>query len=411
MTQSGKGFDRTIWMTFIGFIALGLPEGLLGLAWPSIRQDFNLPLDAIGAILLAGTLGFMITSFNSGALILYLGAGRMTYLGFGLRGAALLAIFAAPSWEFMVLMGFVNGVATGALDAGLNTYVAGYGSTRLLNWLHACFGLGATISPLVMTELFAAGYSWRVGYAFLAAAQFTIMLLVFTSRGAWHVSAVKSTLADTGETSAAATNGPWQTLRLPIVWIGITIFILYAGLEVSAGQWSYTLFTESREVAARTAGLWVSIYWGSFTWGRFFFGFLGDRFRPTPMLRVCMAGMIVGAALVWFNPSNLVSFIGLAILGFWLAPVFPLLIATTGQRMSARHAAYAIGFQVGAASVGIATLPWLAGFIAKNTSLEAIGPFLAVIAVILFALHEILVIFARRRAQIGDPIIAVPSGK
>jgi fucose permease len=403
-----RAADSTVYIAFLGFVVLGLPEGLLGLAWPSMRDTFELPLGAIGAYLLAGTLGFLATSFYSGAVIDRFGAGRTLLVSFSVRGAMFFLIFAAPSWAVIVALSFIIGLATGFIDAGLNGYVARYRSRRLLNWLHACFGLGATLSPVILTGLFEAGLSWRYGYLTISIIHITLACVFVFTLASWkRIAAVPQEGSDAAVPSASVL----QSLRLPIVWVGIAIFAVYAGLEVTTGQWAYSLLTEARNITPSTAGLWVSMYWGSFTIGRFAFGVVGDRWPATRLLRGTMAAMLAGALLFWWNPASIASFAGLAILGFALAPVFPILISTTPDRLDERHTSNTIGFQVGAAGIGIAVLPWLGGLLAERASLgadtvfnlsatatltdraslEVIGPYLVALVLIIIALHELIV--------------------
>lgn len=416
-----KAFDSTVGIAFLAFVILGIPDGLLGLAWPSIRAEFGLRQDAIGGFLLAGTIGFLLTSFNGGALLDRLGAGRMTILASVLRGGAFLAILAAPSWEAVIACNFVAGLGTGMLDAGVNTYLSGYGSTRLLNWLHASFGLGATLGPLLMGRLLDSGLAWQWGYFAGGAAQVSIALLVLATLARWRMDPPDPRDTD----SPAERRGPSSlaTLRLLPVWVSIAIFAVYAGIEVGTGQWSYTLFTEGRGVDDGLAEIFVSLYWGSFTIGRFLFGGLGERIAPREVLRGSGLGIIAGAALLWLNPAGIGQFAGIVLLGFMLAPTFPTMIAATPGRIGPRHAANTIGFQVGAASLGIAVFPWMAGLLAETTGwpstgigasdagfrvfegfeglvpaatgLEVIGLFLFGLALLLFVLHEALLVTTR----------------
>lgn len=437
-----RPFDRTVGIAFMLFVILGLPDGLLGLAWPSIRAEFGLTQDAIGGFLLAGTLGFLLTSFNGGLLLDRLGAGGMTLLAALLRGGAFVAILAAPSWPAVIACNFVAGMGTGMLDAGVNTYLSGYGSTRLLSWLHACFGIGATLGPLLMGRLFDLGLGWQWGYGVGGAAQIAVAMLVLATLAHWRMAphpdhddgAFDSNDRNGGSSGNAGSGSrrglsPLMTLRLLPVWFSIAIFAVYAGIEVGAGQWSYTLFTEGRGVSDGVAEVFVSLYWGSFTVGRILFGGIGERIPTREAMRVSGLGIIAGAALLWLNPAQAGQFVGIMLLGFMLAPVFPTLIAATPRRVGPRHAANTIGFQVGAASLGIAVFPWMAGLLAETTGqasigvgasqagfrvfesvhgfslaatgLEAIGPFLVALAVALFALHEALLVVSARPARVG----------
>lgn len=181
------------------------------------------------------------------------------------------------------------------------------------------------------------------------------------------------------------------TLARPIVWVNIAIFFLYAGMEVTAGNWSYSLFTEARSVAPEVAGLWAGLYWGSFTVGRFFFGVVANRFAVISAVRAASLTAVAASMLLWWNPVNWVGFLGLLLLGFAMAPIFPLLVAATPLRLGTADAGNAIGFQMAAASFGIGVLPGLAGALADYTSLEVVGPFLVVWLIVMAALHEIAV--------------------
>jgi fucose permease len=187
-----------------------------------------------------------------------------------------------------------------------------------------------------------------------------------------------------------------DTLRLPSAWLGILMFLFFTGLEATGGQWPYTLFTEGRGIDATAAGLWVSAYWASLTIGRIVFGAIATRVKTTPLLRSAMLGCVLGAALIWI-PTYIpyldlpVSFLGLALLGFFMAPLFPLSISDTPRLVGSEHAANAIGFQISAASLGFATLPGLAGLLAERLGLEAIGPVLVAFAVAMVLLHEAFV--------------------
>ena len=190
--------------------------------------------------------------------------------------------------------------------------------------------------------------------------------------------------------------GLLATARRPTVGIGIAVFFVYAGLEVAAGQWMYSLLTEARGIAPAVAGISVGLYWGSLTAGRLVFGAL-TRYVPAELLlRVAMLAAPITAALIWSGPTPIVDFVGLVGLGFALAPIYPLLISATPRRVGAEHAANAIGFQVAAAYVGTAAIPGLIGIVANRAGLEVIGPFLLATATVLLVLQELALHHASR---------------
>jgi fucose permease len=371
----------SIILAYMGFVALGLSIGMLGVAWPFIRDTFGLSLDAVGILLLATTGGQVIASSLSGRLIVRLETGWLLILssvglGLGLVGQAI-----APSWWVMIAIATVAGMGSGLIDSGLNIYIAQHHSGRVMNWLHACFGLGATLGPVLMTAVLSQELSWRVGYGVAAGIQIIMGIGFLLTVKRWRKIAVES---ETTETIGKAVNS-----RLLLLWLCIALFFLYAGVEVTAGQWSFTLFTEARGVNLEAAGTWVAIYWGSLTIGRLLFGFIVNHIGATTTLRACMIGVIVGA-IGLVIPINVISFAGLALIGFAQAPIFPLLVSETPKRLGPALATRAIGYQVGAAGFGIATLPGLAGVIDKAWGLEQIGPFILIASLLLFALHELI---------------------
>ncbi len=375
-------------MAYAIFIALGVPDGMLGVAWPSMQTTFDVALGQMGVLLLATTLGFMVTSFSSGRLITKLGIANLLIVSLLVRGLSLAGMGLAPSWWALVGAAFCFGIGSGAIDAGMNTYFAMNLSPRLMNWLHACFGLGATFGPLLMTALLSAGIVWRWGYVILAAFHAVLAVWVLVRAGDWKPRPAATAAAPP---LPAAHRSYRSTLRRWIVWVNIALFFFYTGTEVGAGNWAFTLFTEGRAVSVAVAGFWVSFYWGSFTFGRFVFGIFADRINVVNAIRTMILLAIAGATLMWWNPIEWLSFAGLALLGFALAPVFPLLISSTPSRLGLADATNAIGFQVGAASFGIAILPGLAGALAERTSIEVVPPFLITTAAIMFVLHEIAV--------------------
>lgn len=388
----------TLLIAYIAFIVLGLPDGLLGVGWPSIRSEFGVGHDAQGLLIAFSVAGYLIASSNSGRLINTLGMGRTLILSSLMRALGLLGYALAPAWGAMVSVGALTGLGSGAIDAGLNTYTAANFTARYMNWLHACFGIGATFGPLVMTGAMNAAGSWRWGYATVAVAQFVILLTVFSTRRQWRAP-LESAQAPGAAASAPAR--PGETLRLPATWVGIATFFLVAGNEVTVGNWAYTLFTEGRGIDPDMAGLWASFYWFSFTIGRILAGFIVARIGSVRLLRLSMVGAVIGALLIWANLSAAVSFVGLALVGFSIAPMFPLLISLTPARIGAQHAANAIGFQVGAAGVGIACLPALAGVLMTRLgNLEILGPYTTLVAVALLLLNE-ATLYRERRARPG----------
>jgi fucose permease len=374
---------------YASFVLLGLPNGVLGVAWPAIRESFGMPLDALGAVLTAVTVGYILVSFNSGRIVSFTGLGPLLVVSSTASAVGLLGYAVAPVWWVMVLSGLLVGMGGGAVDSGMNMYVAANYGAKQMNWLHASFGIGVTLGPAIMTTLLNTGQSWRWGYAIIVLLQGLLAVVFALTLDRWRGSAPTPAAAASGASSNTARSV--DTLRLPIAWLGIAIFITHTGVQFTAGQWAYSLFTESRGIAPATAGLWTSIYWASLTAGRLLLGPVADRLGVVPLLRVCILGIVAGSTLVWWNVADPVSFLGLALIGFSLAPLFPSLISSTPGRVDADHAPNVIGFQVAAGSVGIALLPGLAGIMAQNLGLEIVGPFLFAVSLVMLLLHEAIV--------------------
>jgi fucose permease len=383
-------------LAFAAFISLGLPDGLLGVSWPSIRRTFDLPLSQLGSLLALIMAGYLTSSFLSGSLVARLGVGRLLLWSNITMIVSCAGYALAPDWWVMLVCGLLAGLGAGAIDAGINAYTAAHFAPRVMSWLHGSWGFGAALGPVVMTSVLAAGLVWRWGYA-LVAVVLAVMALGFAhTRALWDASgAVAPDAAPPVVPPAMA--GMGETLARPAVWLHLVFFLLYTGLEASAGQWAYSILTEARGMLPSAAGIWVATYWGSLTLGRFACGVIAPRVSTDTLLRACTLIAPVGAGLLWFDRGGF-ALAGLCLLGFVLAPIFPLTMSATPGRLGRGYATHAIGFQVAAACVGGAALPAAGGVIARRYGLEAITTFQFCVAMLLLLLHEVVLARARRAA-------------
>ncbi|MBO4209982.1 MFS transporter [Micromonospora echinofusca] len=375
-------------LAYLAFVSLGLPDGLLGVGWPSIRADLGVPTAAVGFVLTAGTTGYLLSSVAAGFTISRLGVGWLLAGSTVLAATALTGYALSPVLAVMVGCALLLGLGSGAIDSGLNAYAAGAFGPRHMNWLHAFFGLGVALGPLIMTGALSLGLAWRWGYAAVAAAQLLLATAFALTVRAW----VRPAPATGGGPahSPAPPVGPVQisaTLRLPAVWLGVVAFALYVAIEAGAGLWAFLLLTEGRGMAATVAGLCVSGYWGSLFAGRVVQGVLAERLGTARIMWGSLVGMVLGAVLVALPAPAWVAVLGLGVVGFAAAPVFPLLTLTTAERVGTAHADRTIGLQIGAAGLGGALLPTGFGVLLSRTSVEALGPALVVCAVVLLALY------------------------
>ncbi|MEM9776196.1 MAG: MFS transporter, partial [Chloroflexota bacterium] len=258
----------TISILFVAFMLLAMPMAITQVSWPAMRDEFGLRQDSIGLLLIMGTIGHIISGIFNGRMMYRLGAKNLMLLSVLVYGLSLFGYWLTPSWYLLVTLGLVGGWAAGVIDATGNTVAAARYDERIMNWLHGFFGLGATIGPLVIGLVLDFGSDWR-GSAFVFASLimllFVVMLIFRPLDGDESVSEEEGQKDTSEESSVRGV----ETLRQPVVWVAILFFFVYGGIEVSIGQWAFTLFTESRGLAEENARCWVSIYWGTFTAGRF----------------------------------------------------------------------------------------------------------------------------------------------
>ncbi|MFG1917278.1 MFS transporter [Micromonospora sp. NPDC048898] len=432
-TTSVRPRASLLLLAYLAFVSLGLPDGLLGVAWPSTRSDFDVPTEAVGLVLTAGTVGYLTSSVLAGFTLARIGVGALLAGSTVLASLALTGYSLSPVLAVLVGCALLLGLGSGAVDSGLNAYAAGAFGPRHMNWLHAFFGLGVAIGPLIMTGVLSAGLAWRWGYGIMAAAQFALAMAFVLTVRAWHRepaptgAAAGGTLpADAASTTpagaAAVGTTPAQdavgagasatvrlpvgaTLRLPAVWTGTLAFALYVAIEVSAGLWAFLLLTEGRGVSAAVAGGCVSAYWGSLFVGRVVQGVVAERLGATQVLRASLAGMAVGATLIAVPGPAALAVFGLVVVGFAAAPVFPLLTLTTADRVGAAHADRAIGLQIGASGIGAALVPGGLGVLIGHTSVQVLGAALLVLALALIVLYE----WGARRPTAGRAVPTVPA--
>jgi fucose permease len=400
MTTSLKIRTRSriglILLSYIAFISLGLPDGLLGVAWPTMRDGFSLPQGAMGMLLAAGSIGYLMSSFFSGQIISRIGVGGVLAASCLATGASLLGYTLTPIWGLVVALGVVAGLGAGAIDAGLNTFVAENYGEGLMQWLHASFGVGITLGPLIMISGLNLTGTWRTGYTVVGAAQVLLAACFALTIPLWKQG--RTSDQDQPQRISEYRTPISQTLRRPSAWVSILLFFFYTGAELTLGHWAYTLLTEARGVAPELAGLWAGSYWGMFTVGRVLAGLYAGRLGARWLLRFSLLAALGGVLLLWWNPLAWVSLFGVAVTGFAIAPIFPALVSSTVARVGARHTANTIGMQISAAGLGVAVLPGLAGAVAERTSLEAVPPFLAALFLTLIGLN-LLVDFAPTLAR------------
>ncbi|QHT66364.1 MFS transporter [Rhodocytophaga rosea] len=364
---------------FIAFISLGLPDGLLGVAWPYMHQNYRVQLDSLGVILIFFTAGYLVASFNSGRILSKISLGILLAGSCAITGLSLLGFAFGSQWVVLPVMAFLLGTGGGAIDSSINTFAAQRFTTSTLNWLHAFYGVGATIGPVIMTTYLASNFPWFSGYVTVGTVQLTLALVFLLTIGLWK------TQAHHHESFVHASTS--ETLSLPVTWLSLAVFFFYSGIEISLGQWLFTVLTKARNSTETSAGFWTSAYWGSLTAGRIFFGIILTKASVNKVLLGSFIGLIVGTLSIAFNLVPIVTFVGIIITGFSLAPVFPSLIALTPKRVGASHAPNVVGFQISAAMTGGALLPAFAGLMIDIFGVNFIPVIHAIEAVLLLLFY------------------------
>ncbi len=379
-------------ISFFAFVSLGLPDGLMGVAWPGIRQQFQLPVDALGIILVCGTAGYMLSSFLSGLLIRHLGIGGLLSLSCAAMAGTLLVYAVTPLWWVFVIFSAVGGLGAGAIDAGINTYIAKYHSTRMMQWLHASFGVGITSGPFIMTMGINATSHWQSGYFVVSVAMVILSVIFLFTKDMWEGISASSREEDHDENNTSLS----ETIKSIQVLLSVALFFLYTGVELGLGLWIYSLLTESRGVAPEVAGIVTGGYWAMFTVGRIFAGWYAKMIDIRKLIYLSISLALFGVALLLADSSLIITILGVTLAGFAIAPIFPGLVSSTTSRVGFRHQANTIGMQIAAAGLGVAVVPSIAGVLARIFGLEVIPLYL------LSTLALLLLVFIISNSHSGE---------
>jgi fucose permease len=386
----GRRVPVVVWVGLAAFVGLGLPEATLGVTWPSIRADLDLPLSALGLLLGSLTIGYLPTSAVSGRLTARFGAGVMLSAAAAIFAAAMTLYLTAPSLPFLITGSVLGGVAAGITDPGINTHFALHHGTRTMNLLHASFGIGATAGPFVATTVIGGGGSWRIPYGIYLVVQLALMTAFLSTRRRWAATVPTTETTETVELVAPVTDpgtdGAPARVAHPraVTFLSAATFLVYTGLEVGGGVLAFTLLAEGRGLSATAAGLWATSYWAGLTVGRAALGFGGARLTPEQIVRVSSLAAVGAAVLITVDPAGWGS-VGFPLLGLSVAGIFPSLVLLTPKRVGRERTPNIIGVQFALAAIGASGLPALIALVAEH-DLERIGLGLVVLAVAVAAL-------------------------
>lgn len=361
-------------VAFAAFVMLGLADGSLGVGWPSMRSTFGRGVSELGALLAIGSFGYLTASTAYGRIHARLGTGAALGTGCTLMALGLLGIAGAPVWPVIAISAVLLGVGGGLVDTGMNAHAALEFDLRSINLLHASYGVGATLGPVLITISLTAGAAWRGGYAVMAVAQAAMALAIWRSRRRWT-----SRPLEAGDDRVV-------NVRRARVFLLLALFFVYTGAEVGVGQWAYTLLSEGRGMTTAAAGGWVAAYWAGLTMGRFLVSAVGNRVSASQTLNTSVAIALIGVGILWWDPAG-AGFVGLPVAGIGFAAIFPTLVSLTPLRIGRDRSTRMVGYQLAAANLGIATLPWVMGLFAEAQGLAVLGPGLFGITALFTVLH------------------------
>lgn len=342
---------------YISFISLGLPDSLLGSAWPSMVGGLSAPLWGAGLVQMTVSFGTIVSSLNSARLIRRFGTGRLTAISVAMTALALLGFSFARHYAWLLLMAVPLGLGAGAVDAALNNYVALHCAPRHMSWLHCFWGVGTTIGPVILSGCIAWGGGWAAGYRVIGGLQCALSAVLFGTLGLWRHGSVQQ------EEQAARELTVSQVLALPGAKPGMITFLCYCAVESTVGLWAATFMVVARGVDAAQAASYAALFYLGITVGRAISGFMTIRFLPRQMVRLGQALLAAGCALL-LVPVHGLMLAGLVLCGLGCAPIYPNIIQDTPVNYGAENSQAAIGVQMAFAYVGSTFLPSVFGGLA-----------------------------------------------
>ncbi|PCL93414.1 MFS transporter [Paenibacillus lautus] len=375
----GEGVRLATWfliIIYLAFISLGLPDSLLGSAWPVIWPDIGSSVGSAGIVSMVIAGGTIVSSLASGSMIKRLGTGRITLFSCFLTAGALLGFSLAPSMAWLVVLAIPLGLGAGAVDAALNHYVAENYKAHHMNWLHCFWGVGATMGPIIMSSYIADHNSWRSGYTTVSIIQFSLVIILLITLPLWkRVAAMREN--DRPQTENVVDNEKRQQeqivkagiFRIRGVKPTLTAFLFYCGVETTVGLWGASYLVGAKHISADTAAIWISLYYGGITLGRLITGFITLKVGNRLLIRYGQLITILGGIILVLPLSASFSLTGFMLIGLGLAPIYPGLLHETPSRFGKEHSAKLMGYQMAVAYTGTTLLPPMFGLVASQTSI------------------------------------------
>ncbi|AEE17887.1 MFS transporter [Treponema brennaborense] len=385
---------------YAAFISLGLPDGMLGAAWPTIRGQFGLPLGYAGFVSLTISAGTIVSSLLSVKVLRRFGTGKVSAVSVLLTAVGLLGFSLAPSFGWLFLFAIPLGIGGGAIDSGLNEYVAEHYKASHMNFLHSFWGIGALTGPLVMSAFIRQNGVWQNGYRFTAAVQFVLVIVMFCALPVWKRAERKSRLeheallarAERENITHPAKKTFIESIRVPGVKEVLLCFMTYASMEFMLGLWGSSYLTAVKGFETARAAAWVSLYYGGITAGRFLCGFLAMKLSNKTLIRTGALTALTGVACLfaghYTGVGDWCTLCGFIFFGLGCAPIFPAMLHETPARFGKDNAQAVMGFQMAVAYTSSALMPPLFGWVATIASVSILPWVLAGFALVLFICSE-----------------------
>ena len=345
-------------MIYLSFISLGLPDSMLGSAWPAMNVSLNAPLWGAGLVQMLISFCTISSSLNSAKLIRRFGTGKLTAISVATTALALLGFSLAKNYAFLLLMAVPLGLGAGAVDAGLNNYVALHCEAKHMSWLHCFWGVGTIIGPMILSAVLRVGGSWATGYRAVGLIQCAVSALLFATLGMWKRGNIQQ------EEHSAKALSVWEVLSLPGAKAGMVTFLCYCAVESTLGLWGATYISQVRGVDEATAASFGAMFYIGITVGRAISGFMAMKLLPKQMVRVGQALLALGCIFMMIPAGSTLSGIGLVVCGLGCAPIYPNIIQDTPVNYGTENSQAAIGVQMAFAYVGSTFLPSIFGALA-----------------------------------------------
>lgn len=378
-------FTFLLVIIYFAFISLGLPDSLLGTAWPVIQQELGMPLSAAGIISMTVSGGTIISSFMSGKMIAKFGTGKVTFVSVFMTAVALLGFSFTQHFWWLWICAIPLGLGAGAVDAALNNFVAIHYKARHMSWLHCFWGIGVSISPLIMSAYLAKEGGWKNGYLTVSIIQFVLVGILLFSLPAWKK--VEAPQKSEAEKSKPV---PFKTMfKLPVVKMTLLTFFAYCAMEATTGLWGSTYLVKTKGMAPESAAKLVSLYFVGITAGRFISGFAAIKMSGRTMIRIGECFIVLGIVLV-LQPFLLpLTTIGFALIGLGCAPVYPAMIHDTPNRVGVEMSGSLMGVQMAFAYVGSTFMPPIYGLIAEKITPSVFPVYLLLFLIIMIIAVEV----------------------